>query len=86
MAERLHNLKDVSLVTVYRHIRRPGILAMQFSFNGGENYFILSEVCSVIGLEFNRVLNMGKRGEYLPYSRKFFSNGEQMQLSMEGKS
>lgn len=83
MAEQLHNLKDVFLVAVYRHIKKPGVLAMQFSFYGGDDYIKLSKVCAVTGLEFQRVLAMGKRGEYQPYSRKFYAHGEQMELNLK---
>ncbi|MBM7856075.1 hypothetical protein JOC37_002500 [Desulfohalotomaculum tongense] len=83
VAEQLHNLNNVKLVTVYRHVKKTGILAMQFTFYGGDDYNTLSEVCSLTGLEFKRVLAMGKRGEYLPYSRKFYPDGEQIQLRLD---
>lgn len=84
VAEKLHNINDVHLVTVYRHVRKSGILAMQFTFYGGsdlrQGQCKLSEVCYLIGLDFKRVLSLGKRCDYLPYSRKYYPNGEQIQL------
>lgn len=85
VAEQLHNLAEVELVTVYRHIRKGGIVAMQYKFYGGDNLrrgcCKLSEVCATIGLDFNRVLSLALRREYLPYSQKYFPNGQQTQLS-----
>ncbi len=85
MAEQLHSLEGLQLVTVYRHIKKGGVLAMQFKFYGGDNLrqgcCKLSEVCQIIGLEFKRVLAMGLRPEYIPYSRKYYPRGEQCQFN-----
>ncbi|MEG6616343.1 hypothetical protein V6C27_07875 [Peptococcaceae bacterium 1198_IL3148] len=85
IAEQLHNLTDVHLVTVYRHIKKNDILAMQFTFydQGLENHqqqSILSVVCSIMGLDFKRVLLLKQRGDSLPYSRRYLPKGDQVQL------
>lgn len=88
IAEQLHNLTDVQLVTVYRHIKKSDIMAMQFTFDEGneKHQSTLAVVCSFMGLDLKRVLLMKQRGDSLPYSRRYLPEGDQVQLLFKSQS
>ena len=89
VAEQLCKLDGIKMVTVYRHIKQRGVIAVQFNFFEQSSLHtrrsLLAEVCSIINLDLKRVTAMAQRSEYIPYSRKYQPAGGQLQLAFNGE-
>ncbi len=86
VAEQLHKLEGMELIAAYYHVKKRGILAVQFAFCDPDSAQpLLAKVCSIIGLDLKRVAAMKYNGEYIPYSRKYRQGEGQLQFGFSKK-